>query len=170
MAVVRVILTSEQFAFTSARVLLVRFDRALSLQGQCDENTIADLNIEASGKYDLWLSDIEVRTLSNGQSFRLNGLLLPWVVEFTQQDLDRGTTTIAAPLGGVFRMTVMNAARVPIPHYRLIASTDNAALEMATLEIPMDASLSRQGPLPVLSGHKKRPNQPIALSRTINPR
>jgi hypothetical protein len=138
---VRVVLASKQFAFTSARVLLFRLDHEFVLNGQCTENVIAELNVEASGAYDLWLSDIEVRSLSSGATFRLNGLLRPWVVEFTRQDLDRGTATVVAPLGGVFQITVMNAARLPVPYYKLLASTDDATkFDMTTLEIPMNAN------------------------------
>lgn len=129
----RVRLSSEDFEWTRAQALLVPVDKTRVLEGHCQENWISELNIDAPGRYDLWLSNIEARALSSGTTFALNGMFFPWAVEVTQADVDRGVTTVGAPPGGVFRITVMNAEHIPIPRYQLMAAADGA-----TLEVPMD--------------------------------
>jgi hypothetical protein len=114
---VRVVLSSERFAFATAKTLFVRTDMSVAVEGQCYEDVIADLNIDAAGAYNLWLSDIELRSLSTGKGIAVNGILFPWVVEFTQKNLDEGTITVASPAGGVFRITVMDRRHVPVPNY-----------------------------------------------------
>jgi len=120
--------------------VLVRRDKPAAAeanvaQGDCHENVISGLNICEPGIYNLWLSGMEIRTLSGADAVRLNGLLLPWIVELTQDDLDRGTRTVVAPPGGVFRMTAGDDRHIAIPHYKVLAWTDET-----TLEIQMDAN------------------------------
>jgi hypothetical protein len=127
-------LISNDFVFNRAHVMLVRRDNPErgDSQGECHENEISGLVLQEVGNYNLWFSQIELRPLSGLGSFHVNGHVIPWPIEFTKEDLDRGAKSIAMPAGGVFRITVIDASRVPIPRYKLLASQGETTVEIHT--------------------------------------
>lgn len=68
---------------------------------------------------------------------RLNGTVLPWSVEFTQDDLDRGKKTFNVPSDGVFRVTVVDQRCKPIPHHRLMVYANQTGIDR-TIHLQMD--------------------------------
>jgi hypothetical protein len=132
-----VTISSDEFVFTRAGVLLLRQDNPLETAsgGYCQENVLSDLTINEPGTYELVLSLIELRHASRGETISLKGFMLPWTIEFTQEDLDQGTKTVSAPPDGVFRITVVDGQHIPIPHHVLLAGTRDR-----THEISLDAS------------------------------
>jgi hypothetical protein len=106
-----------------------------ALQGQCYENKIPGLNVHKPGTYRLWLSDMDIRPISSVKTIYVKGLLLPWTIEFTQEDIERGIKNMTAPPGGLFRVTVVDGRHVPIPNHKLLAGADEI-----TAELQMDAS------------------------------
>jgi hypothetical protein len=129
---VLLILSSDEFDFTDAEVVLVsQGNPGVVARANCHENVTSELNI-SSGTYNLWLSAMIVGTRS-GKVVRLHGSLPPWTVEVTTEDIDRGRMTVVAPQGGIFKITVVDNRHVPVPYYQLLA-----AVEENTIELQMD--------------------------------
>jgi hypothetical protein len=104
-------------------------ESAVVREGNCRENVISGLTIDEPGAYNLWLSEIEILARSSGKSIQVDRVVLPWVVEWTQEDLDRGTATVAVPPGGIFRMTAVDSRHVPIPRHKMIVGADQTTIE-----------------------------------------
>lgn len=109
-----------------------------TLQGWCRENAASDLNISEPGTYDVWLPDLKIRAPRGTKTVSVDGHLLPWVVEFTLEDIARGNKVVAVPPGGLFRVTVLDGTHIPVPNHTLLAG----AREI-TLQLKMDASGSQ---------------------------
>lgn len=110
---------------------------AFCAETECVDNVISNLNLVEPGAYDMWLSDIEAKIRSTGTNIRLNGLMLPWAIEFTREDVGHGTKTFIVPPEGVFRITVVDERCKPIPHRKLTAFANEKPLEL-TLQLQMD--------------------------------
>lgn len=132
-------LSCELLVFARANVVMLRRDNpeAFCAEAECGDNVISSLNLVEPAVYDIWLSDIEAKILSTGKNIRLNGCVLPWPVEFTQEDVDHGKKTFALPSDGVFRATVVDERCKPIPHHKLTAFASEKPLEL-TLQLQMD--------------------------------
>jgi hypothetical protein len=136
-------LSSDLLVFARARALMLRQDNpeAFLAESESVDNVISNLNISEPAQYSLWLSDIEAKISSTGESIRLTQLLLPWNIEFTREDLDHGKKTFVVPSDGVFRVTVVDQLCKPIPRHKLMAysfETINKTSIECTIHFQMD--------------------------------
>ncbi len=132
-------LTSGDVVFERAKGIILKTGLELtSVECQCIDNAIADVPISEPGAYELWLSEIDVRLRGADARVRVNSLLLPFAISLSQADVDRGRKEVPVE-DGVFRITVLDGKRAPVPRYSLQAWRQEEATQIErTITLSMD--------------------------------
>jgi len=126
------LLSSRTFVFEKGKAWFVpyqlgRLDALLQTTGEAplpevaeiDSNVIRGVSAEEPGEFHLMLMDLLTQRAYD--HLRVSVPVFPWpaMVVLTQDDLERGNSTIAVEPAGLFRLTLIDRATRPVPHQKL---------------------------------------------------
>lgn len=115
-------LLTRQFTLVRGDILLWQqgTDDPAIAEGKIQENRTSDLPITMSGRYDFWLPRMEVQLINSRELFVAAGLPIPFVAQFSDEDVTLAESDVVVPHTDFYRVTMINATRSPVPHGKLI--------------------------------------------------